>query len=73
MDIEKAISTITGDSSLIEKFKKDPVGTVKQALGSAIPADMIDKVVEGVKAKIGMDKLSGVTDAIGGLFGKNKG
>lgn len=66
-DIEKAVSSITGDSTKLASFKKDPVGTVKSLVG-AVPKDVIDKIVDGVKAKIASDKVSGAIDAVKGLF-----
>lgn len=66
-EIEKAVSSITGDSSKLAAFKKDPVGAVKSIVG-AVPKDVIDKIVDGVKAKIASDKVSGALDAVKGLF-----
>ena len=66
-DIEKAISSITGDSGKTADFKKDPIGTVKSIVGS-VPPEVIDKIVDGVKAKIASDKVSGAIDAVKGLF-----
>ncbi|MBO4584537.1 MAG: hypothetical protein IKZ81_02535 [Clostridia bacterium] len=67
MDIEKTIAKITGDKSLVENFKKDPVAAVKSVVGS-VPPEVIDKIVDGVKAKIASDKVSGALDAVKGLF-----
>ena len=68
--IEKLVEKFTKDSSLLEKFKKDPKEAVKEVSGGAIPEDLIDKVISGVKAKLSADKLSGAVDALGGLFKK---
>ena len=70
------------DKGLMDKFRKDPVATVEKLLGIDLPNDQLEKLVDGVKAKIKLeqledkfddlddkleDKLSG---ALGGLFGK---
>ena len=68
--IEKAVGAITSDPKKIEAFKKDPASAVKAILGDKIPADVIDKVISGVKAKLTTDKLSGAAGALGGLFKK---
>lgn len=68
--IEKLVSSITKDGGLKDKFLKDPVGTVKEAVGDKVPADAIDKIVTGVKAKLSGDKLKDAVDGIGKLFGK---
>ncbi len=65
--IDELVSKIKNDKSLGDKFQKDPVGTVEGLLGVDLPNDQIEKLVEGIKAKISLDKLGG---ALGGLFGK---
>lgn len=68
--IEKLVDAITKDGGLKDKFLKDPVATVKEKLGDKIPADAIDGIVTGVKAKLTGDKLKDAADGIGKLFGK---
>lgn len=72
MDIKAQIATavekITKDQKLQEQFKKDPVKTVEQILGVDLPDDVVNKVVDGVKAKISVDKASGVVDSLKKLF-----
>ncbi len=68
--IEKVIQTLTNDAALKDKFTKDPVAAVKSVLGAALPDDILDKVVSGVKAKISVDQLSDAADALGKLFHK---
>ncbi len=70
MDIEKVVSSITGDGKLVEEFKKSPVETVKKKVGDSVPKDVIDKIVAAVKAKLEGGKLAGIADKIGGLFNK---
>ena len=65
--IEELVKKITSDKNLLKKFEKDPIKVVEDLIGIDLPNDMIEKVVEGVKAKISLDKLGG---ALGGLFGK---
>jgi len=67
--IEKVVSSISGDASLKEKFSKDPIGTVKSIVG-LLPDEVVEKLVEGVKAKLTADKLSDAAGALGKLFKK---
>ncbi len=62
--VKEAVEKITKDGDLMKDFQKDPVATVKKATGDKIPAEAIDKVVDGVKAKI---KLDSAADALGSL------
>ena len=65
--IEELVDKIKNDKNLAAKFQKDPVGTVEGLLGVDLPNDQIEKLVEGIQAKISLDKLGGM---LGGLFGK---
>ncbi len=71
MDIKAKIEELTdkvkNDKTVAENFKKDPVKTVEGLIGVDLPDDQLEKVVEGIKAKVNLDKLGG---ALGGLFGK---
>lgn len=68
MDIKKqiteAVERITKDDKLQDQFKKDPIKTVEKVVGVDIPDDVVEKIVEGVKGKINVDKVS---DALGSL------
>ena len=66
--IEKVLSSITNDKSLMDDFKKDPIALVKKYLGNALPDDALEKIVAGVKAKLGADKLADVAESLGKLF-----
>ena len=62
--IQEAVEKLTKDKSLMEQFKKDPVKALEKALGIDLPDDIMERVVQGVQAKMTTDKLS---DALGGL------
>lgn len=65
--IEELVNKIKADKNLLSKFQKDPISTVEELLGVDLPNNQVEKLVEGIKAKIDLDKLS---SALGGLFGK---
>lgn len=62
------VQKITGDEKLMEQFKKEPVKAVESVLGIDLPDDVINKVVDGVKAKIAVNQVSGIADSIKKLF-----
>ena len=68
--ITETIEKITGDKSLIEKFKKDPIKTVESVIGVDLPDEIVNKIIDLVKTKINIDSIDDVTDMLGGLFGK---
>lgn len=75
--IDEIVEKIKNDKDIAAKFKKDPVTTVEGLIGIDLPNDQIEKIVDGIKAKIALDKidldnidLGKVAGAFGGLFGK---
>ena len=68
--IEELVEKIAKDKALQAQFKEDPVSAVEKLLGVDLPNDVIEKIVDGVKAKLTVDKLSDAAGALKGLFGK---
>lgn len=68
--IEDLVEKIQKNPAMLKKFKTDPVKVVEELVGIDLPDEMIEKVVDGVKAKITLDKAGDALDALGGLFGK---
>lgn len=62
--IEKIVDAIKNDDDLLEQFRKEPVKAIEKVLGIDLPDDIVEKVVDGVKGKITLDKAS---DALGML------
>ena len=52
-EVEKIVKKIKGDKNLLSKFQKDPVATVKELAGSAIPDSAMDEAVKLVKSGVG--------------------
>ena len=70
--INEIVEKIKNDKDIAAKFKKDPITTVEGLIGIDLPNDQIEKIVDGIKAKIALDKIDmdKVGDVLGGLFGK---
>ena len=72
MDIKEKINEVVGkltsDKNLMEKFEKQPVKVIEELLGVDLPDDMVEKVIDGVKAKITVDSISDVADKLKKLF-----
>jgi len=66
-EIEKLVAKAKADDSFMEKLKANPVQAVESALGIDLPDDTIKGIVEGVKAKLSLDKLGGIGDLLGKL------
>ena len=70
--IEELVEKIKNDEELQAKFKADPISAVEQLLGVDLPNDQIEKIVDGIKAKIAIDDIGDALGKLGGLFGKKK-
>ena len=70
--INEIIEKIKNDKDIAEKFKNDPISTVEELIGINLPNDQIEKIVEGIKAKIAVDNidLGKAGELFGGIFGK---
>ena len=68
--IEELVEKISNDKELQAQFKEDPISAVEKLLGVDLPNDVIEKIVDGVKAKLTADKLADAAGALKGLFGK---
>ena len=71
--IEDLVEKIKRNPALLKKFDTEPVKVVEELVGIDLPDELIEKVVDGVKAKITADKVGDALEALGGLFGKKEG
>ena len=70
--IEELVEKIKSDKDLMAKFQKDPITTVEGLLGIDLPNDQVQKIVDGIKAKLAIDDIGDALGKLGGLFGKKK-
>jgi len=68
--VDEVLQKIKDDKDFASKFQKDPVKTLEGVLGVDLPDDQINAVIDGVKAKLTIDKIGDVAGKLGGLFGK---
>lgn len=68
--VTEIVDKIKNEPDIMDKFQKEPEKTIENIAGVDIPDGQLEKIIEGVKAKKSIDKLSGVADKIGGLFKK---
>lgn len=68
--IENLIEEIKKDGKLGAQFEKEPVKVIENIIGKDLPDDVVEKIVDGVKAKISIDKVGGALDMLDDALGK---
>ena len=63
--IDEIVAKVKNDKDIAKKFKENPVKLVEEIAGVDLPDGAIDKIVDGVKAKVSLDS---VKSKLGGLF-----
>lgn len=67
--IEEIAAKVKADPDFLKDFQTDPVKAVEKITGTDLPDDVINPIIDGVKAKISADNVKGM---LGGLFGAKK-
>ncbi len=65
--IEECIEKIKSDPDFAKDFQNDPVKAVEKIVGVDLPDAEINKVIDGIKAKI---SARDIKEKVGGIFGK---
>lgn len=68
--IEQVVKKLTSDDKLLEKFQKNPISVIEELVGIDLPDDIVEQLIDGVKAKINLEKVGDALDMLGGLFKK---
>ena len=72
MDIQKiiaeAVKALTENEALLKAFNENPAKTLESKLGIDLPDDIMEKIVEGVKGKITLDKAKDALEGLKKLF-----
>lgn len=67
--IDELVNKVKNDKDFGKKFQENPTKAVESVLGIDLPDEQINKIIDGIKAKISLDDIA---DKLGGLFGKGK-
>ena len=58
--IEEIVEKIKKNPDIKEDFEKDPVKAIEKLLGVDLPDDIVEKIIDGVKAKMGVDSVADI-------------
>lgn len=68
--IEQIVKKLLNDKNLMTKFEKNPVSVIEEYVGVDLPDDLVNQLVDGIKAQIKLEKVGDALGALGGLFKK---
>lgn len=68
--IEEVAKKLLSNKNLMAKFEKNPVKVIEELVGIDLPDEMINKLIDGIKAKIKLDQVGDVLEGLGKLLGK---
>ncbi|MBQ9148408.1 MAG: hypothetical protein IJX69_02460 [Oscillospiraceae bacterium] len=68
--IEQAVKKLTSDKDLLAKFEKNPASVIEELIGIDLPDDQVNQLIEGIKAKLTLEKVGSALGGLGKLFGK---
>ncbi len=68
--VEQIVKKLLNDKDLMKKFEKNPASVIEEYVGVDLPDDLVNQLVDGIKAQIKLEKVGDALDALGGLFKK---
>ncbi len=68
--IDEIVDKIKDDDDFAEKFKEEPIKAIEGILGIDLPDDKIEAIINGVRAKLGIEKASDAIGMLKNLFKK---
>ena len=66
--INDIVEKIKDNPDIKEQFEKNPVKAIEKLIGVDLPDDVIEKVIDGVKAKLTADKIGDIAGKFKKLF-----
>ncbi|NLV50319.1 MAG: hypothetical protein GXY20_06455 [Clostridiales bacterium] len=66
--IEELVNKVKSDKDFAANFTKDPVKAVESVLGVDLPDDKVNAIIDGVKAKVSLDKADGLLGKLKKMF-----
>lgn len=68
--ITQVVTRLMSDKDLLNKFNTNPTAVIEELVGMDLPDDLVNQLIDGVKAKITAEKIGGALNGLGKLFGK---
>ena len=66
--IEEIVKKVQTSKTLATRFEKNPVSVIEELVGVDLPDDLVNQLIDGVKARIKLDQVGDVLGGLGKLF-----
>lgn len=66
--ITKAVKQIMNDKTLQKQFETNPVKALEKILGVDLPDDMINPIIDGIKAQLTAEKIGDAAKFLKKMF-----
>ena len=66
--IEEIVEKIKKNPDIKKQFEKEPVKVIETLLGVDLPDDLVEKIIDGVKAKITVDSVADIAGKLKKFF-----
>ena len=66
--VEAIIEEIKSNPNIKKEFEKEPVKVIEKLIDVDLPDDIVEKIIDGVKAKMTVDNVSKLAGALKDLF-----
>ncbi|MBQ2803913.1 MAG: hypothetical protein IJF07_08450 [Lachnospiraceae bacterium] len=66
--IEQIIAEIQKNPSIKDDFEKEPVKVIEKLVGVDLPDDVVEKIIDGVKAKLTVEGVADIAGKLKDLF-----
>lgn len=66
--VNKIVEEVSNNPNIKEQFEKEPVKVIEKVIGIDLPDDVVMKIIDGVKAKLTIDSVADVANALKGIF-----
>ncbi len=66
--VNEIVTKVKNDKDFSAKFMSNPVAAIESIIGIDLPDDQINALIDGVKAKITLDKAGDVLGSLKKLF-----
>ena len=70
--ITNLVEEIKSNKDLMADFEKEPVKVIEKIVNVDLPDELVEKVIDGVKAKIALDKVDNLMDNVSDVAGALK-